>query len=118
MVQHTNHQSIITILMYLVCVYLYHDTMYDFVVGGPNKNGTVLEVKGWEGETDVSLCPKMLLCVCTSFNIFINVRIYFVAILQRSVVEVAWILTGTTNIYRLGHKGKVCVLISMIIFYH
>ena len=38
----------------------------DFVIGGPNKNGTVLEVKGWEGETDVSFSPRVLLCVkCT-----------------------------------------------------
>ena len=35
----------------------------DFVIGGPNKNGTVLEVKGWEGETDVSFSPRVLLCV-------------------------------------------------------
>ena len=40
----------------------------DFVIGGPNKNGTVLEVKGWEGETDVSLSPRILLCVTCMYG--------------------------------------------------
>ena len=60
----------------------------------------------------------MCVWVLTSLQMHSHTTHYFVAILQRSVVEVAWILTGTTNIYRLGHKGKVCVLISMVIFYY
>ena len=49
----------------------------DFVIGGPNKNGTVLEVKGWEGETDVSLSPRTLLCVtCMYVCMYIWVLMY------------------------------------------
>ena len=72
-----------------------------YILGGPNKNGTVLEVKGWEGETDVS---------------FLDITVYiFTHILQRSVVEVAWIMNGSTNIYRLGHKGKVGIVFVIVL---
>ena len=39
-----------------------------FSIGGPNKNGTVLEVKGWEGETDVSFGYMFSKYWCTSMH--------------------------------------------------
>ena len=41
-------------LQKLALLHAVHCVSVCFVLGGPNKNGTVLEVKGWEGETDVS----------------------------------------------------------------
>ena len=46
------------------------------MTGGPDKKGLVLDIRGWDNES------------------------------ERSVVNVAW-QTGITNVYRLGHKGKV-----------
>ncbi|XP_039281221.1 E3 ubiquitin-protein ligase MIB2 [Nilaparvata lugens] len=45
--------------------------------GGEGKEGIVLDVKGWENES------------------------------VRSVVNVSWSTSGSINVYRLGHKGKV-----------
>lgn len=41
--------------------------------------GNVTDIRGWDNETD------------------------------RSVASVSWIKTGVTNVYRVGHKGKVDV---------
>ena len=47
-------------------------------VGGPGKQGKVLDIRGWDSESG------------------------------RSVANVQWD-NGTTNVYRVGHKGKVDV---------
>ncbi|KAK7604043.1 hypothetical protein V9T40_004316 [Parthenolecanium corni] len=47
--------------------------------GGLGHVGNVTDIRGWDNETD------------------------------RSVASVSWIKTGVTNVYRVGHKGKVDV---------
>lgn len=46
------------------------------VAGGEGKTGKVLDIRGWDNES------------------------------ERSVANVTW-SSGSTNVYRLGHKGKV-----------
>lgn len=46
------------------------------IVGGEGKTGKVLDIRGWDNES------------------------------ERSVANVTW-TSGSTNVYRLGHKGKV-----------
>ncbi|GIY32353.1 hypothetical protein CEXT_691571 [Caerostris extrusa] len=45
-------------------------------IGGDGKTGKVLDIRGWDNES------------------------------ERSVANVTW-SSGATNVYRLGHKGKV-----------
>lgn len=47
-----------------------------FVTGGEGKTGRVIDIRGWDNESN------------------------------RSVANVTW-TSGSTNVYRLGHKGKV-----------
>ena len=37
--------------------------------------------------------------------------IFFIYLLQRSIVEVEWTDSRKMNIYRAGHKGKVMMLL-------
>lgn len=46
-------------------------------LGGCGKTGKVIELRGWDRESGLS------------------------------VACVEWLTTGTTNVYRVGHKGKV-----------
>ena len=48
----------------------------ELLVGGCGKQGQVLDIRGWDNESD------------------------------RSVANIAWD-SGSTNVYRLGHKGKI-----------
>lgn len=45
--------------------------------GGVGHTGRVVDIRGWDNET------------------------------SRSVAKITWASTGSTNVYRLGHKGKV-----------
>ena len=51
----TGHGKIKTV-SYTECTHVV--CLYICILGGPNKTGTVLEVKGWEGETDVSFVDR------------------------------------------------------------
>lgn len=48
----------------------------EIISGGEGKTGKVLDIRGWDNES------------------------------ERSVANVTW-SSGSTNVYRLGHKGKV-----------
>ena len=69
-------------------------------IGGIGKAGILKVLKGWRTESYVSLSLSH-----THSNRFVltadDVNV------QRSVGEIQWESSGTSNIYRLGHKGKV-----------
>ena len=59
-----------------------HDWNWKDQDGGPGKLGKVLDIQGWDDESG------------------------------RSVANIAWSSSGITNVYRIGHKGKVDVRIA------
>ena len=69
-------------------------------VGGIGKTGILKVLKRWHTESYVSLSLSYThsnMCVFTADDV----------IVQRSVGEIQWESSDTSNIYRLGHKGKV-----------
>ena len=75
--------------------------MYLFVclfIGGIGNTGILKVLKGWHTESYVSLSfTHSNRCVLTADDVYV----------QRSVGEIQWESSDTSNIYRLGHKGKV-----------
>ena len=75
--------------------------MYLFVclfIGGIGNTGILKVLKGWRTESYVSLSfTHSNSCVLTADDVHV----------QRSVGEIQWESSYTSNIYRLGHKGKV-----------
>ena len=82
-------------------------------VGGIDNTGIVKDIRGWRHESYVSLS-----CMHARTHTHAHVHTRSLPLLhvhdlivhpntQRSIAEVEWGTSGSRNIYRVGHKGKV-----------
>ena len=81
-----------------------HDWRWSDQDGGPGKEGTVLEISGWQSESSVSV---VLHVHATLQPPFLPLFLFFLS--QRSVAVVEWKESCQKRRYRLGYKGKVTI---------